>query len=73
MDNVSATTKVSIGIVFLLAWLVIVGIVYMNSSIITTELRKLYQGVKKISSGEFGYKLDDKDVDKEVKRALRRI
>lgn len=67
MDNVSATTKVSIGIVFLLAWLVIVGIVYMNSSIITTELRKLYQGVKKISSGEFGYKLDDKDVDKEVK------
>lgn len=28
MDNVSATTKVSIGIVFLLAWLVIVGIVY---------------------------------------------
>ncbi len=67
MDNVSATTKVSIGIVFLLAWLVIVGIVYMNSSIITTELRKLYQGVKKISSGEFGYKLDDKEVDKEVK------
>ena len=34
----------------------------MNSSIITGELRKLYQGVKKISSGEFGYKLDDKDV-----------
>ncbi len=67
MDNVSATSKVSISIVFLLAWLVIVGIVYMNSSIITTELRKLYQGVKKISSGEFGYKLDDKDVDKEVK------
>ena len=67
MDNVSATTKVSIGIVFLLAWLVIVGIDYMNSSIITSELRKLYQGVKKISSGEFGYKLDDKDVDKEVK------
>lgn len=67
MDNVSATTKVSIAIVFLLAWLVIVGIVYMNSTIITTELRKLYQGVKKISSGEFGYKLEDKDVDKEVK------
>ena len=67
MDNISATSKVSISIVFLLAWLVIAGIVYMNSSIITSELRKLYQGVKKISSGEFGYKLDDKDVDKEVK------
>jgi len=67
MDRVSSTTKVSISIVFLLAWLVIVGIVYMNSSIITSELRKLYQGVKKISTGEFGYKIDDKNVDKEVK------
>lgn len=67
IDNISATTKVSISIVFLLAWLVIAGIIYMNSSIITSELRKLYQGVKKISSGEFGYLLDSKDVDNEVK------
>ena len=67
MDKISATSKFSISIVLLLAWLVIAGIVYMNSSIITSELRKLYQGVKKISSGEFGYKIDDKDVDKEVK------
>ena len=67
MDRISMTSKFSIGIVFLLAWLVILGIVYMNSSIITSELRKLYQGVKKISGGEFGYKLDDKEVDKEVK------
>ena len=67
MDKISMTSKVSISIVFLLAWLVILGIVYMNSSIVTSELRKLYQGVKKISSGEFGYKLDEKNVDKEVK------
>ena len=67
VDRIAITSKVSIGIVFLLAWLVILGIVYMNSSIITSELRKLYQGVKKISGGEFGYKLDDKNVDKEVK------
>ena len=67
MDNISATSKFSIGLVFLLAWLVIVGIIYMNSSIITSELRRLYQGVKKISGGEFGYKIDDKNVDNEVK------
>ncbi len=67
MDKVSATSKGSLAIVFVLAWLVIVGIIYMNSSIITRELRKLHQGVKKISSGEFGYTLDDKDADKEVK------
>ena len=67
MDKVAATSKVSIALVFALAWLVVAGIVYMNSSIITRELRKLYQGVKKISSGEFGYMIDDRDVDKEVK------
>lgn len=67
VDKVSSTSMVSIIAVFLLIWFVIVGIVYMNSSIITGELRKLYQGVKKISSGEFGYMIDSKDVDKEVK------
>ena len=67
VDKVSSATRGSLIIVFLLAWLVIVGIIYMNSSIITRELRKLHQGVKKISSGEFGYMLDDKDADKEVK------
>ena len=67
IDRVSATSKLSLATVFLLAWLVIVGIIYMNSSIITRELRKLHQGVKKISSGEFGYMINDKDVDNEVK------
>ena len=67
IDNISSTTKVSVSIVFMLAWLVIAGIIYMNSSIITSELRKLYQGVKKISSGEFGYMLEDKNVDNEVR------
>lgn len=67
IDRVSATSKTSLAVVFILAWLVIVGIIYMNSSIITRELRKLHQGVKKISTGEFGYMIDDKDVDSEVK------
>lgn len=45
IDRVSATSKTSLAVVFVLAWLVIVGIIYMNSSIITRELRKLHQGV----------------------------
>ena len=52
--------------VFILAWLVILGIVYMNTSIISRELRKLYNGVKKISSGDFGYKIENENADKEV-------
>ena len=67
VDNVTKTTRTSIAIVFIFAWLIIVGIIYMNSSIITRELRKLHHGVKKISSGEFGYTLDDKDADNEIK------
>lgn len=65
-EKVTKTSRTSIAIVFVLAWLVIVGIIYMNSSIITRELRRLYQGVQKISSGEFGYTLESKDADKEV-------
>ena len=65
-DKVTKTSRTSIAIVFVLAWLVIVGIIYMNSSIITREIRRLYQGVQKISSGEFGYTLESKDADKEV-------
>ena len=67
VDEVSKATRGSLILVFVLAWFVIVGIIYMNSSIITRELRKLHQGVKKISSGEFGYMLDDKDADNEIK------
>ena len=67
MDKVTATSRGSLVFVFVLAWFVILGIIYMNSSIITRELRKLHQGVKKISSGEFGYRLDDKGADKEIK------
>ncbi len=67
MDKVTATSRSSLALVFVLAWFVILGIIYMNSSIITRELRKLHQGVKKISSGEFGYMLDDKDADNEIK------
>lgn len=66
IDKISVTTKTSVGFVFLLAWLVIVAIICINSSIITSQLRKLYQGVKKISTGEFGYMLDEKGTDKEV-------
>ena len=70
--NAEYNSFTSLSFVFLLAWIVIVGIICMNSAIITTELRKLYQGVKKISSGEFGYTLDDKNVDKEVKELLEK-
>ncbi len=66
LNKIVRTAKASMIFVFILAWVVILGIVYMNTSIISRELRKLYNGVKKISSGDFGYKIENENADKEV-------
>ena len=66
LAKVVKTAHCSIILVFVLAWIVIAGIVYMNSSIIARELRKLYNAVKHISSGDFGYTIDKGSAGKEV-------
>lgn len=66
LSKVVKTTQISMVLVFLLAWIVIAGIVLMNTSIIARELRKLYNGVKRISSGEFGYTIDKENAGQEV-------
>ena len=66
LSKVVKTTQISMVLVFLLAWIVIAGIVFMNTSIIARELRKLYNGVKRISSGEFGYTIDKENAGQEV-------
>ena len=42
-------------------------IILVNTYLITRELRILQHGVNKISSGEFGYKIQGKEVSTEVK------
>ena len=64
--KVSKTAQYSLLLVFILSWLVIMGVAYMNSSIIAREFRKLYNAVKRISSGEFGYTIDKDGAGKEV-------
>lgn len=64
--KVSSTTRASILFVFVIVWLVFAFVVLVNTYLITRELRILHEGVQKISSGEFGYKIEAKEVSDEV-------
>ena len=66
VGKVSSTTRASILFVFVIVWLVFAFVILINTYLITRELRILHDGVKRISSGEFGYKIEGKDVSDEV-------
>ncbi len=65
-DKISSTARASILFVFVIVWLVFAFVILINTYLITRELRILRDGVKRISSGEFGYKIEGKDVSEEV-------
>ena len=64
--KISSTARASILFVFIIVWLVFAFVILINTYLITRELRILRNGVKKISSGEFGYRIEGKDVSEEV-------
>ena len=64
--RISSTAKGSIMFVFIIVWLVFAFVILINTYLITRELRILRDGVKKISSGAFGYRIEGKDVSEEV-------
>ncbi|MBP3821620.1 PAS domain-containing protein [bacterium] len=66
IDKVSSTTRASILFVFVIVWLVFAFVILINTYLITRELKILHNGVKRISSGEFGYKIEAKEVSEEV-------
>lgn len=67
ISQISSTTRASLLFVFSVAWIVFAFVILINTYLITRELRILHKGVHKISGGEFGYKIRDKDVSSEVK------
>ena len=71
VDEVSSMTRLSLAIAFLIAWLTIALIIIMNTLIATKELRTLCDGVRKLSSGEFGYKINSKGVSKEAREVFK--
>ena len=67
INQISSTTRASLLFVFTIAWVVFAFVILINTYLITRELRILQDGVKKISTGEFGYKIAGQDVSNEVK------
>ena len=67
ISQISSTTRASLLFVFSVAWIVFAFVILINTYLITRELRILHDGVHKISGGEFGYTIKDKDVSSEVK------
>lgn len=70
IKSVILTTKNSMFIVFALAWLVLSLVAVINTWLLTRELHSLHHGVKKISGGQFGYKLEDKDASGDIKELI---
>ena len=66
IDKISTTTRASLVFAFIVAWLAVIAIVFMDTILITRELKQLHEGVQKISSGEFGYNIECKDSSKEI-------
>lgn len=67
ISKMSSTTRMSILFVFAIVWLVFAFVILINTYLITRELRILHDGVRRISSGEFGYRIEGKDVSEEVR------
>lgn len=65
--DISHATRNSMLVVFTVAWLVFTLVILINTILITRELSMLHHGVKKISTGDFGYTLDDKNTSGEIK------
>ena len=63
-------TKNSIVIVFFIGWLIFTLAIIINGILTSRELNILHHGVKEISGGRFGFKLDNKGVSGNVKSLI---
>ena len=67
IELVSKTTKNSLFVIIFVTWGIYIIAILLYSYLITRELNILHAGVKKISTGEFGYKISNIPVNTEIK------
>ncbi len=65
--SISNTTKNSMLVVFAMMWLIYTTVIVLNTILIRRELGILRQGVKEISSGNFGTILENEQTTGEIK------
>lgn len=67
LEEVKTTTKSSMIIIFTVAWFISIFAVMVNTMLLTRQITFLVDGVTRISSGEFGYKVNTKDLWGDIK------
>jgi len=68
MNIVGKATRNLMIIIFTIAWILSIAAVFLNTLLITKQIKMLADGVKRISSGEFGYKIASKDLWGDIKQ-----
>ena len=68
MNIVGKATRNLMIIIFTIAWILSIAAVFLNTVLITRQIQLLADGVKRISSGEFGYKITSKDLWGDIKQ-----
>jgi two-component system sensor histidine kinase NblS len=68
MNIVGKATRNLMLIIFTIAWILSIAAVLINTFLITRQIKLLSEGVKKISTGEFGYKITSKDLWGDIKQ-----
>lgn len=71
IGDVSTITKLSLIIAFLICWVSIGAILLINFISATRDMNTLFNGVKQLSIGKFGYKIDPKYARKESKELYK--
>jgi len=68
MNVVGKATRTLMIVIFTIAWILSIAAVFINTLLLTRQIKMLSDGVKKITSGEFGYKIKSKDLWGDIKQ-----
>ena len=68
MNILSKATRNLMVIIFTVAWILSIVAVLINTSLITRQIELLAEGVRRVSTGEFGYKVTSKDLWGDIKQ-----
>ena len=71
VSKIKSTAKTSLISVFAVIWFVFAFVILINTYLITRELKMLRNGVKRISGGDFGYKIESREVSSEVQELFQ--
>jgi len=67
LNVVGKATRNLMVVIFTVAWILSIAAVLINTLLVTRQIKLLVDGVRRISTGEFGYKITTKDLWGEIK------